>query len=91
MNGKLSNLILLPLIAFSAIGRAAPQKPNVLLIMVDDLGYYDLGCYGHPKIKTPVLDSLAEGGIRLTSFYGVLSASVKKTEFFMKCDRFGSK
>lgn len=46
-----------------------PQKPNVILIMADDLGYHDLGCYGHPKIKTPVLDQLAENGIRLTSFY----------------------
>ena len=69
MNGKLSTLALLAVIALAAIGRAAPQRPNVLLIMVDDLGYYDLGCYGHPKIKTPVLDSLARCGIRLTSFY----------------------
>lgn len=48
---------------------AAGSKPNVILIMVDDLGYHDLGCYGHPKIKTPVLDKLAKNGIRLTSFY----------------------
>lgn len=45
------------------------QPPNVILIMVDDLGYHDLGCYGHPAIKTPVLDQLAKDGIRLTSFY----------------------
>jgi arylsulfatase A-like enzyme len=45
------------------------RPPNVVLIMVDDLGYHDLGCYGHPTIKTPVLDSLARDGIRLTSFY----------------------
>jgi len=37
--------------------------------MVDDLGYNDLGSYGHPKIKTPVLDQLAADGVRLTSFY----------------------
>jgi len=37
--------------------------------MVDDMGYHDLGSYGHPSIKTPVLDNLATGGIRLTSFY----------------------
>ena len=45
------------------------EQPNVVLIMVDDLGYHDLGCYGHPEIKTPVLDRLANEGIRLTSFY----------------------
>ena len=48
---------------------ARGPRPNVVLIMVDDLGYGDLGCYGHPKIKTPVIDKLAEDGIRLTSFY----------------------
>ncbi|MCF7955855.1 MAG: sulfatase-like hydrolase/transferase, partial [Phycisphaerae bacterium] len=69
MNHKLTNIILIALLTFAATLYAAPQKPNVLLIMVDDLGYYDLSCYGHPKIKTPVLDSLAKGGMRLTSFY----------------------
>jgi len=48
---------------------AEVKKPNVVLIMADDLGYYDLSCYGHPQIKTPVLDSLAKEGVRLTSFY----------------------
>jgi len=69
MNQKIINFVLLILIAFTSIGCAAPKKPNVLLIMVDDLGYNDLGCYGSTKIKTPVLDSLAKGGMRLTSFY----------------------
>ncbi|NQT40755.1 MAG: sulfatase-like hydrolase/transferase [Planctomycetes bacterium] len=48
---------------------AEDRAPNVVLIMVDDLGYNDLGCYGHPRIKTPVLDRLADEGVRLTSFY----------------------
>ena len=45
------------------------QSPNVVLIMADDLGYHDLSGYGHPKIKTPVLDQLAQDGVKLTSFY----------------------
>ena len=45
------------------------ERPNVVLILSDDLGYHDLGCYGHPKIKTPVIDRLAKEGVRLTSFY----------------------
>ena len=48
---------------------AIAHPPNVVLIMADDLGYHDLGCYGHPKIKTPVLDQLAKKGVKLTGFY----------------------
>lgn len=47
---------------------AAP-RPNIVLIVADDLGYGDLGCYGAPDIRTPVLDRLARDGIRFTSFY----------------------
>jgi len=43
--------------------------PNILLILADDLGYGDLSSYGHPQIKTPVLDRLAAEGVRFTSFY----------------------
>ena len=44
------------------------EKPNILLIIADDLGYSDLGCYGS-EINTPNLDRLAENGIRFTEFY----------------------
>ncbi len=47
----------------------AQARPNVVLIMADDLGYGDLSCYGSRTIRTPVLDKLASDGIRLTSFY----------------------
>jgi arylsulfatase A len=43
--------------------------PNIVLFFADDMGYGDLGCYGHPTIRTPNLDRLALEGIRLTSFY----------------------
>ncbi|MBM4104189.1 MAG: arylsulfatase [Planctomycetes bacterium] len=45
-----------------------PKRPNILLIMSDDMGYSDLGCYGG-EIQTPNLDGLAAGGIRMTQFY----------------------
>ena len=43
-------------------------KPNIILIMSDDMGYSDIGCYGG-VINTPVLDGLAENGLRFTQFY----------------------
>src|SRR5262245_35976110 len=55
-------------IAPRAIGQAA-RPPNVVLIVSDDQGYADLGCYGNEAIKTPNLDALARQGMRLTSFY----------------------
>ena len=48
-------------------------RPNIVLIFMDDMGYGDLSCYGHPLIKTPNLDQLAEEGIRFTSFYAAAS------------------
>jgi arylsulfatase len=47
---------------------AAPQRPNVVLILADDLGYSDLGSYGS-EIATPNLDGLANNGVRFTQFY----------------------
>ncbi|MBC8243960.1 MAG: sulfatase-like hydrolase/transferase [Verrucomicrobia bacterium] len=62
-------ILILLLAAFAIWAQAIAQRPNVVLIMADDLGYHDLGGYGHPKIKTPVLDRLAEHGVKLTAFY----------------------
>lgn len=61
-------LILLSVLAAS-FSFAAEPRPNIVLILCDDLGYGDLECYGHPHIKTPNLNRLAEGGIRFTDFY----------------------
>ena len=47
---------------------ALSKRPNIVLIMADDLGFSDIGCYGG-EIRTPHLDSLAAGGIRFTQFY----------------------
>ena len=64
MRPLLTSLLLLATSA--ALGAAA--KPNILIILADDMGYSDLGCYGG-EIVTPNLDRLAEHGLRFTSFY----------------------
>jgi arylsulfatase A-like enzyme len=54
------------------------RRPNVLFIFADDWGWGDLGCYGHPHVRTPNLDALAARGVLFTQFYvcsGVCSPS----------------
>ena len=46
----------------------AARRPNIILIMADDMGFSDIGCYGG-EIRTPNLDRLAGGGVRFTQFY----------------------
>ena len=59
---------LLNLLLFMSDAQAAPQ-PNILLIYVDDLGFGDLGSYGHPVLQTPNIDALASDGLKLTNYY----------------------
>ncbi len=59
-------------LANTLAGLAAQEvqdRPNIVLIVSDDQGYRDLGCYGSPEALTPNLDRLASGGLRLTNFY----------------------
>ena len=58
-------VILLAPVTFTA----AAEKPNIIFIMADDLGYGDLGCFGQKIIKTPRLDRMAAEGMRFTDFY----------------------
>ena len=53
----------------------APKSatPNFIVILADDQGYQDMGCFGSPKIKTPNLDQMAKEGMRFTDFYSACS------------------
>ena len=55
--------------ATAAAFAQSPPKPNVLLILIDDMGYADVGCYGGKDIATPHIDRLAREGVRLTDCY----------------------
>lgn len=61
------------LLSLLAVAFAAPafgaNKPNIVIILADDLGYGDVGCFGNKTIKTPHIDKLAAEGARFTNFY----------------------
>ncbi len=66
----------LPLLAAAVVwgivagaARAAERSPNFVVVFCDDLGYGDLGCFGHPTIRTPHLDRMAREGQKWTNFY----------------------
>jgi arylsulfatase A len=74
----LHSFVALAALAALSAGRAradtSADKPqakrlNIIFILTDDLGYGDLGCYGHPQIKTPNIDKFAKDGMRFTQFY----------------------
>ncbi|MBY0528345.1 MAG: arylsulfatase [Gemmataceae bacterium] len=62
-------LVLVPTFASVAAAADAAKPPNIVFILADDLGTFELGCYGQKKIKTPNIDRLAADGIRFTNFY----------------------
>ena len=73
--------LLAPLAAQAAYGAKKvkttvdPNRPNVIIILADDLGYGDLGCYGAKNVKTPNVDRLASQGIRFTDTHAIAATS----------------
>ena len=65
MNLKISSLVALSALTMNLV---QAQKPNIIVIMADDMGYSDIGCYGS-EIATPNIDRLAAGGLRFRNFY----------------------
>ena len=68
MKNSLAILTVVLLASPAVLYAAEPSKPNVLIIVADDMGYSDAGCYGG-EIATPNLDALAKNGLRFTQFY----------------------
>ncbi|MBI1356112.1 MAG: sulfatase-like hydrolase/transferase [Acidobacteria bacterium] len=69
MLDRMLRLPSLILCAAAVLGAAVPERPNIVYVMADDMGYGDLGVQGHPYIRTPNIDRLAREGVRLTDFY----------------------
>lgn len=59
----------LSVFALSAKSQVKESRPNVIYIIMDDLGYGDIGCYGSEKIETPNIDRLYKDGISFTQHY----------------------
>ena len=64
-----TSLLLLSVAALIQTGAALAERPNVIFVLADDLGYRELGCYGQEKIRTPRIDELAASGMRFTRAY----------------------
>lgn len=69
--------------ALATLGATAQDKPNILYIMCDDMGYGDLGCYGQQLIATPNIDQLAQEGMRFTQAYAGSPVSAPSRATFM--------
>ncbi|MBX7167286.1 MAG: sulfatase [Pirellulales bacterium] len=67
--GRWLAIVALVLSACSVPRTAMASPLNIVIVYADDLGYGDLGCYGHPTIRTPALDRMAAEGARFTQFY----------------------
>ena len=61
--------ILIPLLLFAVAAVAENRLPNIIIVLTDDLGYGDIGCYGNKIVKTPHLDRFAREGMRFTDCY----------------------
>lgn len=82
VSAALSCMLVVPVIAQKQ--QTQFSRPNVILIMVDDLGFSDLGCYGS-EIETPNLDSLANSGLRFTQFYNCAKCETTRATLLSGC------
>ncbi|HEY3322851.1 MAG TPA: sulfatase [Planctomycetota bacterium] len=79
-------LIVAPLHTLNAADAEKPaDKPNVVIIFIDDMGYADIGPFGATKQKTPNLDRMAREGMKLTSFYAAPVCSVSRAQMMTGC------
>lgn len=85
------SLCLLSLLFLLTHSLPAAERPNIVLMMVDDLGYSDFGCYGS-EIETPNIDSLAQNGLRFRNFFNTAKCHSSRVSLLtgLYCDQAGS-
>ena len=66
---RATGMLAAALLALLALECAAAAKPNILFILIDDMGWMDLGCQGNPHLRTPNIDRFATEGVRFTDAY----------------------
>ncbi|MGC9329957.1 MAG: sulfatase-like hydrolase/transferase, partial [Candidatus Hinthialibacter sp.] len=68
---------------FQTASAESQEKPNIIWLIADDVGYKEIGCYGHPTIRTPNIDRLADNGVRFTdAFVTASSCSPSRCSMF---------
>ncbi|MEI7954385.1 MAG: sulfatase [Verrucomicrobiota bacterium] len=73
------------LFALPAALPAADRKPNIILILIDDMGYGDVGAFGSTKNRTPNIDRMAREGMKLTSFYAAPVCTPSRAQVLTGC------
>jgi len=81
----LTALLCLPAGSARAASPIPASKPNIVVILIDDMGYGDVGPFGSTKAKTPALDRMAREGLKLTSFYAAPVCSASRAQIQTGC------
>ena len=83
MVGLVGRGLLFVLVAAIVSAKTPTTKPNMILMIADDLGYGDLGCYGNTSVRTPNIDSLAQDGVKLTQHLAAASVCTPSRAAFL--------